>query len=286
MIWLIYALISVIAAGFQGIIHRKVMLTEDPYSYALLENVLTALIFIPLLYTEFVLPSSKIAWLLVIFSSIMWVFIAIIGFYAYKYAEASVKAIISQSRVLFLFIFSVILLSETITIEKIIGIFLIFCGLIILTYKPKIKFGTLKDKGVQLTLIGALLSAFVAIIDKKSLDYFTPGTYGFLVYLIPALIFIIFGRKHYHDIKKILKTKKIYLITVVFLGFLFYYFQLKAYSLAEVSQVFPITRLSALITVIGGIIFLRERKELGKKIISTLIILIGAILLSGNYHLI
>ena len=40
------------------------MKSEDPYAYALLENVLTALIFIPVLYTEFVLPSSGTAWFL------------------------------------------------------------------------------------------------------------------------------------------------------------------------------------------------------------------------------
>ena len=285
MIWLIYALIASLSNAIRSILHRFIMLTEDPYSYALLENLLIALVFVPVLINEFVLPLSLTAWMLVLLSSIFWVFIAVIGFYAYKYTQVSLKSPLSESRVLWVLLFAVIFLKEKLILDKVLGIILIFISLIILTYKKQKKFGDLTDKGVQLTLLTALLTAGVAIIDKSALQYFTPGTFGFLVYFIPGLILIGFGRGHFKDVNKILKTKHYYLGIVVILGFLFYYFNLKAYQIADVTQVFPVIRLSTAFTVIFGIIFLKEKENEFKKLIATVIIFLGILLLSGNYNI-
>ncbi|PIN74644.1 hypothetical protein COV18_07170 [Candidatus Woesearchaeota archaeon CG10_big_fil_rev_8_21_14_0_10_37_12] len=57
-------------------------------------------------------------------------------------------------------------------------------------------------------------------------------------------------------------------------------------TLQEVGLVFPIVRASALVSVLGGIMFFREeRKEIAKKLIATLVIIVGVILLSGKYVL-
>src|SRR3989344_5671976 len=101
MLWLVFALIAALSNGFLDIIHRKVMITEDPYAYALLENLLVAAIFIPVMFLEFSFPKEPAAWFIVGLSAILWVAIALIGNNAYKYAQASVKTIISQSRVIF-----------------------------------------------------------------------------------------------------------------------------------------------------------------------------------------
>ena len=285
MIWLIYALIASLSNAIRSILHRFIMLTEDPYSYALLENLLIALVFVPVLINEFVFPLSLTAWMLVLLSSIFWVFIAVIGFYAYKYTQVSLKSPLSESRVLWVLLFALIFLKEKLILDKVLGIILIFISLIILTYKKQKKFGDLTDKGVQLTLLTALLTAGVAIIDKSALQYFTPGTFGFLVYFIPGLILLGFGKGHFKDVKKILKTKHYYLGVVVVLGFLFYYFNLKAYQIADVTQVFPVIRLSTAFTVIFGIIFLKEKENVFKKLIATVIIFLGILLLSGNYNI-
>ncbi|MGC9310425.1 MAG: hypothetical protein ACP5E4_01735 [Candidatus Aenigmatarchaeota archaeon] len=55
-------------------------------------------------------------------------------------------------------------------------------------------------------------------------------------------------------------------MVVVVLGMLGYYFNLKAYTLADAGLVFPIIRLSALISILGGfLVFRDERKEVFKK---------------------
>ncbi len=280
MLWLVFALVAALSNGFLDIIHRKVMITEDPYAYALLENLLVAAIFIPVMFLDFSFPKEPAAWFIVALSAILWVAIALIGNNAYKYAQASVKTIISQSRVIFVLIFSVILLSETFTWMKFFGVAVIFLGLAMITYKKGLTLGSLTDKGVQLTFLNAILAAIVAIIDKKALSFFTPGTFGFLAYLLPAIILVVFGKDYVPDVRRILKTKTFYIGSVVVLSFVMFYFQLKAFALTEVSNAFPIIRLSPFFGVIFGITILKEKNDILKKILSILIILLGVYLMT------
>ena len=135
---------------------------------------------------------------------------------------------------------------------------------------------------MQLTLITALLSALVAIIDKKATVYFSAGMYGAIVYLIPALFLGIYvlTRKR-KDAASIMRTKSRWLSIVVACGFVFYFFQLLAFKAADVSIVYPVLRMSTLFTVLGGIIFLGERESVIRKLTATLIIIAGVILVSG-----
>lgn len=284
MAWLIFSLISAFSDGIKSIIHRHVMKTESPYSYALIENILTALVFLPILYNEFILPTGLMPWLLLAISSILWAIISVIGFSAYKFTPVSLKTPLSQSRLIFVLILSAIFLGESIFMEKVLGTLIIFAGIIMLTFHKRRFFGRLSDKGVQLTLLSALLFSFVAIVDKKSMEFFTPGMFGFLVYLIPGIILLFFVKKRSIETKSLIKTKWPYVLGVIVLGMLFYYFKLKAYTLADASLVFPIVRLGTFISVIGGLaIFKEERKEVMKKIFAAIIIVAGAILISGQY---
>lgn len=279
MIWLIWALVSAFSDGIKRILHRVIMIDESPYSYALIENILTSFVFIPILITEFTIPSGIFPWLLVLFSSFIWTIIALVGFNAYKFTPISLKEPISQSRLIFLLILSIILLSEIITFRKILGTLIIFIGIIILTYHKKRIFGRLSDKGVQLTFISAFLFAFVNIIDKTAMRYFTAGMFGFLVYLIPGLLLLLFIKKRTVQTKKLIKNKWNFILFVIILGAVFYYSKLKAYTLADVSLVFPIIRMGTLISVLGGILFLNEKEEIFKKVLSSVIIMIGVITL-------
>jgi len=64
------------------------MKTEDPCSYAAVENILTAAVFLPILYSEFMIPYGWYPWFLVFVSSLLWVTVALVGLNAYKYTPA------------------------------------------------------------------------------------------------------------------------------------------------------------------------------------------------------
>ncbi|HIH11096.1 TPA: EamA family transporter [Candidatus Woesearchaeota archaeon] len=61
----------------------------------------------------------------------------------------------------------------------------------------------------------------------------------------------------------------------------YYYFLLKAYAFKEASVVVPIIELSTIIAVVGGMLFLNERKDMVKKIIATVIVVVGTLFIFG-----
>ena len=58
-----------------------------------------------------------------------------------------------------------------------------------------------------------------------------------------------------------------------------YYFTLKSFSLADVTLVYPFLQLATLLTVIGGIVFMKERDHFWQKIIAVVFVIAGAIIL-------
>lgn len=283
MIGIIYALISAFSKGSERIVHRYILADEDSLSYAFIWHVLTSLIFLPFFIIEFSLPTQGLAWVLVIISSVLWTLVAYFGFKAYSTLEVSVKVPIGQSRLLFALLLSVVFLKEVLTIEKILGTILVFIGLIIIKYKKGKKFGLLKDKGVIYTLISSLLTAVVLLIDKFSGQFFNPVVYSFLVYFLPAIIISPFVLKKKKEIKSILKKRFSATLGATVLGSGYYYFLLRAYQHAEASVVIPIVELGTVFAVIGGIIFLKERKNILRKVIASLLVIVGALLLSGIF---
>lgn len=286
MLWFVFALSAALISAGQNLVSRKVMLKSDPYAYAFLENGLTLLLFIPLAILAWELPTEAVAWLITAAAGIIWSVISVIIMFSYKHTKVSLRAPVSESRSFWVLLFAALFLAEAITAEKVIGVTVIFIGIMIVTYRKGAQFGSLKDKGVQLTLLSALLLALVSILDKKALAYFTPNVYAVFVYLIPTVsvgAYALAARRT--DVQGILTSQKLLLAGLVILGAGAYYFQLQAINIAEVSVVFPILRLSTMFTVIGGIIFFHERDHIMRKIIATLIVVAGVVLVSGYYTL-
>jgi len=280
MIWLIFALISAVCESTKSLLHRKVMITEDPYAYAMFENIFAALIFL-IFISQFIFPNEIQAWLIVSFASILWLLISVLSQYSYKYTKVSIQEPLKQTRLLWVLLIGIIFLHELITLNKIIGTLFIFVGLIIISYQKKSNFGSFKDKGVQITLIYSFLFALVTIIDKYALNYFNAETYGFLVYLLPGIILLIMNRKSKHEeILNLIKKFWLAILIVAITSFGYYYFKLKALELADATLVFPIIRGATILTVLGGIILFNEKENLFKKLISIFIIFIGIVFLS------
>jgi uncharacterized membrane protein len=285
MLGIIFAVLSAISKGFEKILHKYVLVKEDSLSYAFIWHILSSIFFLPFFIIEFNLPKQHFAWMLVILSSILWAIVAYSGFKAYSHLEVSIKTPLGKSKMLFVLLFSVIFLKEILTLEKILGTILVFVGIIVLTYKKEKRFGDLKNKGGKLTLISAFLMSIVLLVDKYATNFFNPGMYSFLVYFLPAIVIFPFVSNKKTELKSIFKNRFSTTITTTLLGAAYYYLLLKAFKLAEASTVVPIVELSTLIAVFGGVKFLKESEEIPKKIIATIIVIIGAILLSGVFKI-
>jgi len=280
MLWFVYALLAAITGGFIGILNRFILKDHDFISYGFLWNVITSIFFIPLFLMDFVMPTNFYGWEVTSIGIILWTLIGFIGFKSVQLVEVSTGDSLSQIQVLFLLFFSSIFLSESLTVNKIVGTFLIFFGLITLTYKKKF-FGKITDRGIQLTIIASLLIALASIIDKVVLEYWSVPGYSFVAFLFPGLIMGVTSLKRFDRLIKMVKVRGLSLVVSAILAAVNAYFLFGAYKLTEVSNAYPITRLSTIVAVLGGIILLKERESILQKLVGAIIMIIGTILISG-----
>ena len=275
MVWQIFALITALSRGFQKVIHRSIMKKENYVAYGWFFNLLTGILFLFLFVRGITIPSSSYAWILALFAGFLWAVIALIGFKSYQYTQVSLREPLARTDVLFLLLFSVLILQESVTIPKLAGVLLIFVGLIILTWHKRRIFGKLSDLGVQLTLLVAVFDGFVAVVDKTAIVYFLPVFYGFLMYFLPAIYLTPLALKNIDKVKELLSNKALAVVVACILGVIAYYFQLSAYMLAEVSNVFPVIQLSTLITALGGV-YLYKEEELDLRLLGAIFMIVGS----------
>lgn len=285
MIWLLYALGAALARGTNSVLHRKIVVGESSLSYAFLLNFVTGLMFIPFLVMEFALPTKVLPWILVFVSSVLWAVIGVVGLKSIKMVHVSIREPIFEIKLIMLLILSAVFLREVFTLEKALGTFVIFMGFLVLYVGRRTALFKLSDVGIQLTVLAALLVAIVSIIDKYAMNFFTAGTYGFLVFFVPGLFLSFFAFRRKSKLESLVRNKLKTVIVVTILAALFYFLTLKAYELVDVSIAFPIIRISTLLAVLGGIIFLGERENIVRKIVATLIVLVGVVLVSGYFNL-
>jgi|SRR3989344_805610 len=276
---LVFVFIAIILGTVTQILKRYILKETNPYAYSLATQIISGLIFLPFAIINFSLPQELIAYAVLAFASILWSLVSISTYISYKQTEISIRDPIGQSKLLWALLFGVLFLGEMITSHRIIGTSIIFLGVVILIWSPKRKFGKLSDPGIRWTLLAAILNAMVFLLDKASLRWFVPEVYGFFVYLFPMFILVLFLKKRKHHISHLFKIRAKSTILSIVLSAVAYYFTLKAFSLADFTLVYPLLQLTTLLTVVGGIFIMKEKENLWQKIIASVLIIIGAIIL-------
>lgn len=164
------------------------------------------------------------------------------------------------------------------TPNTIAGSLMIFVGVVLISYeRGKTRFNF--DTGFKITLLSAFIAAVVSLVDKVSLSYWSPASYSLMVYLFPSLILGMFVRKR-KGLVKMIKSRYLFILLAGFLEFSYFITRLTAFSLTDLSIVAPVLRLSTMITVILGIVLLKEKQRIGEKIFSAALMIIGAIVIS------
>lgn len=261
------------------ILQRYVLKETEPYAYSLLTQIIATIVWIPVVLTHFTWPSSNAAWIVIAISGVLWAGLSLTNAMANKGTEVSIREPLSQSKLIWGMLLGLLLLGETMTLQRTIGTIIIFLGSSLLLWHPEKRFGRLSDPGVRLTLGVAVFGTIVASIDKFSQHWFKPEMYGFFVYFIPAIVLLAFLPGRTHHIRHLMKHRGKTAILAILLSICGYYFTLKAYSTADFTIVYPLIQLTTLFTVVGGIVLLKEDSHLWQRITATVIIVAGAILI-------
>lgn len=192
--------------------------------------------------------------------------------------EASAYNIIKQLSNVFMIIAGLIFFKEPFVLNKIIGALLIIVSNVLVFSKNK-RFKI--DRYISLGIIANLCFTVALFIDVNYSEQFNLPFYVALTLLIPALLIFLIEKIQPKDIMNEFKNvdKKNILITSLSWG-LMLIAQLRAYQLGKVTVITPLCSLTVIINVIVGYLFLKERDNLFKKILASILVIISVILIT------
>jgi len=195
-----------------------------------------------------------------------------------KYADIADTSILLPLSNLWVALIATFMLGEHITPHKWIAIGCIVIGSMITVAKGK-RF--LINKGIIAILIYGIISAVMVNIDKGVSSHFSIFVYTAIAYGTSSLLMMIILGKH----RRILlhtewNNQKWWLVVIGATWSIFSLMILSVYKFSDVSTVIPFMRLFIVIVTGYSLIFLRERDRKWQKIIGSIIVTVGAILLA------
>lgn len=191
--------------------------------------------------------------------------------------EASTFSMLKQLSTTFMIFAGLIFFKEPFIVTKFIGALLIIISNILIFYqKGKFEF----NKYIALGILGNIAFSIALFLDVNISDNFNLPFYVAITLVVPAILIIIFERIKPSEIKNELVNgnKKAIAITAISWGTAIIS-QLRAYQLQNVTIIAPLCALTVMLNVIVGYLFLKEKDNMLRKMMATILIIISVILI-------
>lgn len=283
MTWLILTIISAVTFSLSRVLQRILLKNNDSDSFAFSfifpTLVSVAILAYSLLTGSFEIPNLAPVWfnmiIMILFYSAGSVFI----YQAFKDSPASEVSILFSSSSAWAVVSALLFLGEKLNILNIIGIISIILGVIVINYqKSNWKF----ERGHLFALLGAAMFGIAFTNDAFILNlYKSVPPYIFLAFILPAIAILLYkpsltkSLPHYFSKEifgKLILTSSIYAISAITI--------FAAYKAGgKASAINPISQSSVVLTVIMSYFFLNEKDKLFQKIIGSILVFGGALLL-------
>ncbi|MDD3647754.1 MAG: EamA family transporter [Candidatus Dojkabacteria bacterium] len=277
--WVLITILVAVLAGSWRIIIRGTKQGGNDLAFTVLAEIIggvSILVFLP--FYHFTVPTDLEIWLLLILSGIILSLSDYLVAYSSVHADTADASILMPFSNIFVLISAVIFLREELTRNKLISVVLIIVGTIITLYSRK---RLVINKGVLAALLYGIVIAINFTIDKGISDNFSLPLYAFLIYIISGLCLSIFlGRNKIKTLVQEFKLQKKVVIGVGVVWGLFLLALLTAYSYGEASEVVPFMRIFIVFVTIYSIVVLKEHERLVRKLIGSIVVTCGAILLA------
>lgn len=282
MSWLTLTLLSVLVSSAATILQRVLMKSDksNPYSYTIVFHFLLGFLtlgFGLLNGTDFSFFTPNI--LLLLIAAASWGICQVFLFKALQLVEVSEVTILSGLRVVITIMASIIFLNEGFTRWNVLGTVLILLSTLLVTnLKRGFKFNAGFIYIIGMTLFGGL----AIVLDSANVQNYEVLAYSTFSNFLSGLFILIFYPKAILQWKTF--TKLTFLVRMLPLA-IFSATQGVLYLLAltyggNTAEVGTIRQSSVIITILLAVIFLKERSNLGRKLIAGALVTLGVILLS------
>lgn len=191
--------------------------------------------------------------------------------------EASSYSIIKQLSNVFVIIMGFIFLKEELTFHKVIGSILLIGSNILIFYQK----GTWKNNHyLLLGVLANLCMGMALFLDVNTSNSFNLAFYVSLTLLFPAILVFITERIKIEEITREWKTNSKYFILLTGISWsLMMITKLRAYQLGEVTKIAPLCSLTVILNVLFAFIFLKNRNNIIKKLIASILIILGVFMI-------
>ncbi|MBI2074935.1 MAG: EamA family transporter [Candidatus Levybacteria bacterium] len=275
-VWVILAVIGGLSSNLFNFLSRYVLREkDDSTSWAWFYEVMRLPVFLIISFFDFKLT-------LTLYSAVLLVLVGItewVSVYLYmkmhQYSHLSISTILSRTRLIWIPLIGFLFMKEQLELFEYVGIVLLFAG-VATTVAPHKLF---VDKGAVYANLAAIVIA-VNVVLLKLVTPFASASVILFFYSLPAvLLFPLIMRnakvRLLASARKQFPLKVIAMLASVVAG----YFFIWALQTGDVSKVNGIYQGMMATGVLAGIIFLKEREGIVRKIIGTAFAVIGVLML-------
>jgi drug/metabolite transporter (DMT)-like permease len=275
--WLVWLFLAIVAIAVEKCLNRYYLSnTNNHWEYMIGYNLgalLLLLVFILCTSISFTFNGFYITLLIV--SGCMWFLLCLFAFKADQFAEVTFTSLISQFQFILVSIGGILFFKEVITVNKTLGTLLILAGLVILIRKKDI----LYNRGIIYKFIAVFSLSVALLLDKKIVSFYEPIIIAVSGYVLPMILSV--GLKPSMVIPSWQLAKKLKFKNILLgaLGCFGYFALISAFKNTPISIIYPLFQLHVVLTIFLGVIFLKEKKDLQRKVLAALAILAGSIVL-------
>ena len=276
--WILYAFLAAIFSGLTTIFAKKGVKNIDSLLSTSIRTAIILIIsfLIVIIFNSFEKINIK-TFIFLILSGISTTLLWVNYFKALDYGNVNEVTPVDKTSIVITLVLSSIFLNEKITILKIISCILIIVGTFLMVNKSE---HSNNKEWLLYAILTAIFTSVSAIISKIGLRDINPSLGNFYRTIIVFILiwFYVIIKKKQKNIITIKRQTWIYLIISGFttsLSWLFYFYALKN---GEASMVFPIEKLSVVVSIGLSYVILKE-KMTKKSIIGLILIIIGTLIL-------
>jgi drug/metabolite transporter (DMT)-like permease len=276
--WFIYALIAGVFFAINSLMIRQhFRKNEDQWVFSFYFSFIIGLCFLPLLLTNFSLPTNINFWVLTLLICVTLLVGNLMSFTAAKTIGATTANVVGKLRLLWLIIVGIFLFNESMNLQKIIGMILILSASFLIIDYSKWK---VSRKGVILIILTTVTSTIYAILLKKIIATTDIFHILFIGCMIQAALNALITPNFFQRAKNEFKNIK-WLIMIGVIGAIANFAIVKALSYDVLSGAYFVMDASLVILIFGEHFILKEKERLWWKASALILAIIGAILIHG-----
>lgn len=275
MNWFVLSVLAGLASNGFNITNRKALKDQgDSTAYGWWFEFVRTSFFTLLLLTK---PLPKLSFEMIIPLSLVGIselFSVYVFMKMHAYTNLSISSVISRLRVIWSPLIAWFLVSERLTLPEYFGIVAIFIGIAVVTSPKEIK----EDRGTKIALLFSFSSALLSTIMKGASAIASTELVIISQGILPLLILPILMKSSLSRIWSSVTYKFPQIALAGGFNIASSYLLVEALRASDASKAVGVYQAMTLFSVFYGIFILNERDKIARKIIGSIIVIIGVIL--------